>query len=128
MADSTEAVQQGQTLFTLSSGSYSGSVNDLPGGSYGIWGQYGGDATNGLSKSTPVQINVAPEASTTNLTVENLETYTGAQYVLSGTSVPYGTDLVLYAQPAPSSNPGRTPSPLAQSPLPTTEKRLPLLC
>jgi hypothetical protein len=107
MTDSTDTVQQGQTLFTLSNGSYSGSVNFLPGGSYNIWGQYGGDAANGLSTSAPVLINVTPEASTTSLIAENLETYSGPEYVTSGTmNIPYGEDLVFYAQPAPSSNPG----------------------
>ena len=59
MTDSTEPVQQGQGLprplngiagtygtgtFALSSGSYTGTVSTLPGGTYHIWGQYGGDS------------------------------------------------------------------------------------
>jgi hypothetical protein len=104
IANSTESAQQGQTFFTLSNGSFSGSVNYLPGGSYSIWGQYGGDTANSLSSSTPVQITVTPEASTTSLIVENLESYSGPQYVQSGTSVPYGSDLTVYAQPVPASN------------------------
>jgi hypothetical protein len=106
MAGSTEPVQQGKTLFTLSSGSYSGSVNNLPGGTYDIWGQYGGDAANGLSTSAPVQINVTPEASAPNLTI--IDTSTGS-YVPSGTTgVHYADALLLEAQPAPSSNSSKT--------------------
>ena len=102
MADSTEPVQQGQTLFTLSSGSYSGSVSYLPGGTYDIWGQYGGDAANGLSTSAPIQISVTPEASAPNLTI--IDTSAGS-YVPSGTTgVHYADALLLEAQPAPSAN------------------------
>ena len=53
MTDSTEAVNQGQAHFALSNGAYASNatdpVNYLPGGTYNIWGQYGGDAKNGLS-------------------------------------------------------------------------------
>jgi hypothetical protein len=105
MTGSTAPVQQGQTLFTLSNGSYSGSVNNLPGGTYIIWGQYGGDSVNGMSTSDPVQIDVTAEASTTNIVMENLQTYSGPVYVPSGTiNIPYGSDLTLYVQPAPSSS------------------------
>ena len=102
MTDSTEQAQQGQALFTLSNGSYSGSVNYLPGGTYDIWGHYGGDTANGMSKSAPVQINVTPEASTTKLTVEDMTDYV---YIPSGsTNISYGKMLVLDAQPAPNSS------------------------
>jgi hypothetical protein len=106
MAGSTEQTQQGQTLFTLSSGSYSGSVNYLPGGTYDIWGQYGGDVTNGLSTSTPVQISVTPEPSAPNMTI--IDTTTGL-YLPSGTTgVKYGDLILLEAQPAPSANSSKT--------------------
>jgi hypothetical protein len=77
MTDSSEPVQQGQGLaqvlngftgtfgagtFALSNGSYSGSVSTLPGGSYHIWSQYGGDSTNKMSTSAPpIQITVHAE-------------------------------------------------------------------
>ena len=109
MTDSDEPLQQGQTLFTLNNGSFSADVSGLPGGTYNIWGQYGGDSANGMSTSVPVKIDVSPEASTTIITAENLESYSGPVYVLSGTTnVTYGTDLVFYAQPSPSSTSSKT--------------------
>ena len=111
MTNSTEPVQQGQGLptllnggssvFTLSGGSYSGSVSTLPGGTYSIWGQYSGESAGttllGASNSTPVQITVTPENSTLNFSV-----YSGSSLTTPGTSVDYGTQLNLHAQPAPS--------------------------
>ena len=44
MTDNTEQSQQGATKFALSSGSYSGTTSNLPGGTYNIWAQYGGDS------------------------------------------------------------------------------------
>ena len=47
MTSSTEPLEQGQGVFPLSSGAYSSStVNYLPGGTYNIWTQYGGDSSN----------------------------------------------------------------------------------
>jgi hypothetical protein len=105
MTDNPEILQQGQAIFTLSKGSYAGSVNFLPGGSYTIWSQYGGDAKNAMSRSDPVQITVLPEASTTTLTVENLNE---SQFVTPGSSIPYGSNLTLYTQ----LNLSFTPSPV----------------
>ncbi|MGB7985792.1 MAG: protease pro-enzyme activation domain-containing protein [Terracidiphilus sp.] len=105
MTDNLDTNQQGLTFFTLNKGTYSASISTLPGGSYSIWGQYGGDATNALSKSDPVQITVVPEASTTNLTAENLGTDNGPQYVSSGSSISYGSNFVLYALPTPGFSP-----------------------
>ncbi len=63
VADSTEPSEQGQTFFPLSGGAYSGSTTTLPGGTYNIWAQYGGDATNAFSASAKTQITVMPETS-----------------------------------------------------------------
>ena len=103
LTDSTEAGQQGQTFFTLSDGSYTGTVPNLPGGIYNIWGQYSGDATNGLSSSTPVQITVSPENSGIAFNLFSpLGTYTSSSG--PGTSVDYGTQLILSGQVTPSSD------------------------
>ncbi|HEV2486693.1 MAG TPA: protease pro-enzyme activation domain-containing protein [Terracidiphilus sp.] len=102
MTDSTEQAQQGQKVFTLSSGSYSGSTSTLPGGTYNIWGRYGGDSTNGPSTSGKTQITVAPEASAIDFNIFSA----GTHYTSSsgpGTSVDYGTQLMLSALVAPSS-------------------------
>ena len=81
MTDSPEAGQQARTLFTLSNGSFSGSVNNLPGGTYNIWGQYSGDTSNSPSTSAKTQVTVSPVNSGLDLVV----------YELSGQNVPTGT-------------------------------------
>jgi subtilase family serine protease len=102
MADSTEPSQQGQTFFTLSNGSYTGSTSTLPGGTYNIWAAYGGDYTDGFSASPKTQITVTPEASAIDFNI-----FSGNSYFTSssgpGTSVDYGTQLLLSALVAPSS-------------------------
>jgi hypothetical protein len=99
MSDSTEPLQGGQTLFELSNGSFSGTYNALPGGTYNIWGQYSGDGVNAASKSTTTQITVVPEASQVQFGIFNVI----GQSTNSGAQVPYGTQLILTAQPSPSS-------------------------
>ena len=118
MTDSSEPGQQGQgqaqTLngfvgtfgtgtFALSNGSYTGSVSTLPGGSYHIWGQYGGDSKNQMSTSTPpVAITVTPENSGVFFNAfTSSGSYTAPQTVSS--AIDYGTQLDLSAQIAPSS-------------------------
>jgi subtilase family serine protease len=107
MTDSTEAANQGQAYFTLSNGAYASNstnaVNYLPGGTYNIWGQYGGDAKNGQSTSAKTQITVSPENSGVFLNV--LEPSGSDVYTISsGTrNIAYGTLLSLSAIPAPSS-------------------------
>ncbi|ABF39110.1 protease-like protein [Candidatus Koribacter versatilis Ellin345] len=48
-------------------GSYSGPVANLPGGSYSLTAQYGGDGTFGASTSAPAAVTVTPEDSTTTI-------------------------------------------------------------
>jgi trimeric autotransporter adhesin len=95
---STEPGQQAQTVFTLTGGAYSGSVKGLPGGTYNIWGQYGGDSTNSPSSSTPVQVTVTPENSNLNFNIDS-PTGTFSSSSTPGSSVDYGTQLLLSAQP-----------------------------
>jgi subtilase family serine protease len=117
MTDSTEPVNQGQAFFTLSGGVYSGNVAFLPGGTYNIWGQYGGDTKNALSTSTKTSITVSPEASSTNFSVANA---TGNIAITSGASnVPYGTQLILAAEPFPTACPSASSSCAAADTSPT---------
>jgi hypothetical protein len=95
MTASTEPNQQGQTFFTLADGAYTGTTSYLPGGTYNIWGHYGGDTKNAASNSTPVQITVAPETSTLNFVL--------SPPPASLFAVDYGTQVGLSAQPAPAS-------------------------
>lgn len=106
MTDSPEPLNASETYFTLSNGSFnSGSVSYMPGGTYNVWGQYSGDGTNGPSTSQKTQITVNPESSEIFFNVlDSLTTTTGYTAIGSGTSnIPYGTQLILSAQPVPSS-------------------------
>ncbi len=104
MTDSTEPLQQGQGIFTLTTGgTFNVSVDTLPGGTYNIWGMYGGDTKNGESSSTPVPITVNPENSGIYFSIHSpTVTYTAASN--PGTSVDYGTQFNLSAIVAPSSD------------------------
>jgi trimeric autotransporter adhesin len=102
--DSTEPANQGQTTFALSSGSFNGSISYLPGGSYNVWVRYGGDGTNAASTSSKVAITVNPEASTTYFNIlDSATASTGSAAISSGqTNIPYGTQLILSAEPVPT--------------------------
>src|SRR6202000_1480650 len=105
MTDSPMPVSQGQTIFTVSNGSFSATgITFLPGGTYNIWGQYSGDGTNAASTSAKTQITVNPEASSTYFNIVDVATpQTGTVALNSGTTnVPYGTQLILSAEPVPT--------------------------
>ena len=101
MTDSTEPGQQGQTTFTLASGSYSGATTTLPGGSYNIWANYGGDTNNAGSASAKIPITVSPES--TGIAF-NIVTPSGYFNTSQSTAIDYGTQLVLSAQVAPTAD------------------------
>ena len=104
MTDNTEQSQQFATKYALSSGTYNGSTTNLPGGTYNIWAQYGGDSVNGMSTSPKTQITVTPEASAIDLNMINSATSAISRPGSGpGTSVDYGTQLMLSALVAPSS-------------------------
>ena len=107
LTDSTEPLQQGQAFYTLSGGAYSGSIATLPGGTYNIWANYGGDAKNAQSSSTPVSITVNPETSGVYFSLQTGRSPNNIVYTSSsspGLSVDYGTQLQLSAQVAPSAD------------------------
>ena len=110
LTDSTEPTQQGvgfgavsvtlsPSTFALSGGAYSGSVTTLPGGTYNVWASYGGDANNAASVSQKQPITVTAENSGIDFT---LLAASGAT-TSPGSSVDYGTQLVLSARVVPSS-------------------------
>jgi len=108
MTDSTEPINQGQTFFTLSGGSYTSTtayplpngVDILPGGTYNIWAHYGGDANNAPSNSAKTQITVNKEASTAYFNVMDVS---GNAAINSGaTNILYGQQLILDAQVLPT--------------------------
>jgi len=93
------------TVLPLSgNGSFSGPISFLPGGTYNVWANYGGDATDAPSASPKVQITVNPEASTIYFNILNMATqFNNSPAIVSGAAnVPYGTQLILSALPVPT--------------------------
>ena len=78
---------KGQTEISLANGSGSTTVNYLPGGTYQLTAQYGGDGVFAGSTSQPETITVSPEKTTLNLEGGGPN------------SVQYGTPLYISAQP-----------------------------
>ena len=117
MTDSTTPLNQGETLFTLSNGTFSGSLNYLPGGTYNVWGRYGGDGTHAASSSTKTQITVNPESSSTYFNILNVATpTTGTVAIHSGaTNIEYGTQLIADAEPVPTTYYNQCPNSLRVS-------------
>jgi len=85
---------------SLKSGTVSASVSDFPGGQYQLTAKYAGDTVFAPSVSGPVALNVAPEASTVSVTGSYWNSSTGSlSPVTNGASYPYGTYMVIDAQP-----------------------------
>ncbi|HTV06421.1 MAG TPA: Ig-like domain repeat protein [Acidobacteriaceae bacterium] len=103
--DSTEPGQQAQGYATVSSGSFSLSTSTLPGGTYNVWANYAGDGSNASALSPKIQMTVNPEASGIYFSVNDVATGSGYGPAISpgATNIPYGTQLILSAQVAPSS-------------------------
>ncbi len=101
---STEAGQQAQGYATLSSGAFSLSTSTLPGGTYDVWANYAGDGSDASAQSSKAQITVSPEASGIYFSVDDVATGYGYGPAISSgaTNIPYGTQLILSAQVAPS--------------------------
>ncbi|MGA2251467.1 Ig-like domain repeat protein, partial [Terracidiphilus sp.] len=81
-----------------SNGSVQQTFTTLPGGTYTITAQFNGDGINGPSQSQPVSVTITPEASVLTLSAEYAnESVTPAAVgnITAGSSVPYGSDLVL---------------------------------
>jgi subtilase family serine protease len=78
--------------FTLSKGSFSGTTNMLPGGTYGVTAHYAGDGTYGASDSAPpIQVTVNPEGSQTRVTLLTFDPTTGQETSSNATSIVYGS-------------------------------------
>lgn len=68
MSTSANSTQNnGQLPIALSGGSGSTTYNGLPGGSYTVYAQYGGDTSDAESKSATIPVTIAAEPSTTTL-------------------------------------------------------------
>jgi hypothetical protein len=77
---------------TLSGGTASGSTTLLPGGTYNVTARYAGDGTHAASTSSPVQVTVAPENSTTVLQLAIQDCNENFTYVTTG-SFAYGNTI-----------------------------------
>jgi hypothetical protein len=102
MTDSPEPVNQSETTFPLTGGSFSGSLSYLPGGTYNVWVHYSGDANNKPTDSPKTLITVSQESSGIFF---NVITPQGSNYsiVPANSTWEYGTQLVLEAQVTPAS-------------------------
>jgi hypothetical protein len=83
-------------LGALQSGAVNGGLNSLPGGSYAVTAHYSGDSLFAPSDSSPVNVNITPEPSTTKVSILNYDQAQSA-FVPAGAIVPYGSLLLLRA-------------------------------
>lgn len=80
---------------TLTSGSFSGATNLLPGGSYAVKAHYAGDGTFGASDSTPpIAVTVNPEPSIVKVGLVTFDFNTGVVTSLTATSAAYGSPYI----------------------------------
>jgi hypothetical protein len=91
----------------LKSGAATVTTGDLPGGSYNVYAYYGGDVNHTGSQSTPIAVNISPEASqvaigatmfdplTGNTVCDDV---TGSAQSCVGLSAPYGLATSISAQ------------------------------
>ena len=80
-----------------SNGSVQQQLTSFPGGSYTVTAEYNGDGINGPSKSQPVSVTVAPEASVLTFSptyVSYNGTTAAADPITAGLSVNYGSSLL----------------------------------
>jgi len=82
-------------FFTLQGGAVSGTTTALAGGtSYQVKAHYAGDNTYAPSDSAPVTVTVAPEPSTTLITIPVFSSATGAETGNTPATVVYGTPVI----------------------------------
>jgi trimeric autotransporter adhesin len=90
---------KGLTAITLgANGAGSTAINFLPGGTYTISGQYGGDGVDAASTSTPVTVTVSPEASVVTFAplYYNIASF-AISPVAAGSTIPLDDELTLDA-------------------------------
>jgi len=91
-------------VFSLTNGQFSGSVSDLPGGSYNLTARYSGDGSFGSSTSTPIAVTIGSEGSKSQFSLETVD-FSGNLSPLSG-SPTYGQQVYFKISVAPSSGLG----------------------
>lgn len=95
-----QAGANGLDMLTLSGGTATSSIDDLPGGIYQVIANYPGNGSYGPSASAPVLVTVTPEADTLNTSGWVLNPIDDYLYPLvAGISIPYGSQVYVDAQP-----------------------------
>jgi hypothetical protein len=75
-------------IIPISNGTGISSYNGLPGGQYTVYATYSGDTNTAASQSTPISVNIVPEASSTLLSVS---AYTPLDVPITTlNAIPYG--------------------------------------
>jgi hypothetical protein len=89
------ANSKGIADFAVTSGSFSGTTDLLPGGAYSVIAHYPGDSTYAASDSGPISVDVTPE---TSKTFPNLVTFNDSGNLTSftATSATYGSGYYLF--------------------------------
>jgi len=99
---------------TLKAGTASSTLNNLPGGQYKLTARYAGDNLFASSSSTPVTVNVSPEASAVKLSAKYYDWNTQSWLsIASGASYPYGTYFLADAQPQGANSTPNSPDGIA---------------
>jgi hypothetical protein len=84
--------------FSLTNGSFSGTTNFLPGGTYTVTAHYAGDGNFGASDSTPpIQVTVNKDGSQTQVGVVTFDINTGQVTSANATSFAYGSPYIVRA-------------------------------
>jgi hypothetical protein len=95
-----QAGANGLDVLSLSGGTVTASIDNLPGGTYQVTANYFGNGLYGPSGSAPVQVTVTPEADTLNTSGWVLNPVDDFLYPLvAGMSIPYGSQVYVDAQP-----------------------------
>jgi subtilase family serine protease len=95
VTNSSNSNSDGIVTVTLTNGSFSGTVNSLPAGSYTVYARYAGNANYASSTSSGVAVSVGQANSATAVSVTATDPVTGA--AVSPTTVPYGSNVVVAA-------------------------------
>jgi len=95
-----QADANGLDLLTLTAGTVTSSINNLPGGTYQVTASYSGNGVYGPSVSAPVTVTVTPETDTLNGSGWVLNPLDDYIYPLvAGMSIPYGSQVYVDVQP-----------------------------
>jgi len=95
-----QAYAKALDVFSLTGGTVSSSLDNLPGGTYQVVADYSGDGTFAPSASAPVTVTVTAEKDTISASSYFLNPLDGNLYnLLAGESIPYGSVVFVDAQP-----------------------------